>query len=54
MIRDGENIVLGERGGYLEVIDTKSNTIIHTHYFKETGSIHDLLKLDDNKYLIVT
>ena len=34
------------------MIDSKTNTIIHTHYFEEAKSIYDILKLDDNNYMI--
>jgi hypothetical protein len=52
ILRAGEELILGEVDGHLEVFDIETSTITHTHKFTEGSYIQDLLVIDDSNYLI--
>ncbi len=45
-------MILGEDDGYLQVVDIENWSISHTHYFKETGDIVDIISIADNNFMI--
>jgi hypothetical protein len=46
-------LILGENGGWLEVVDINTSNISSTHKFTEGGySIDDLIAIDDAHYLL--
>ena len=48
-------MVLGEFGGWLEVVDIKTSSITTTHKFTEAGyGISDIIAIDDTHYLLGT
>ena len=48
-------MLLGEFGGYLEVVDINNCNITSTHEFKEAGvCINDIAAFDDTHYLLAT
>ncbi len=46
-MRHGQNILLGESYGHLEVLDTINSLITHSHWFEEGCHIYDILAKDD-------
>jgi hypothetical protein len=51
----GDQLLLGESFGCLEVVDIKNFNITSTHDFKDGGnSISDLLAIDDSHYLVAS
>jgi hypothetical protein len=51
-LRVGDELVLGEWKGYLEVFDIETSSITHTHEFTEGGTIYDIIAIDDTHYLL--
>ena len=48
-------MVLGEFGGWLEVVDIKTSSIKTIHKFTDAGnSITDIIAIDDTHYLLGT
>ena len=46
-------MILGEIGGWLEVVDINTSNITSTHEFTEGGySIRDIIAIDDTHYLL--
>jgi hypothetical protein len=52
LLRVGNEILLGESIGYLEVFDIETSSITHTHEFTEAGSINDIIPIDATHYLL--
>jgi hypothetical protein len=52
MLRVGNELILGEYDGLLEVVDMKSFNITHSHRFKEADDINDVISIFDNLFLI--
>ena len=52
MLRVGDELILGQYGGYLQVFDIKTSSITHTHQFTEGDHISDILAIDDTHYLL--
>jgi hypothetical protein len=51
-LRVNSELILAERDDYLEVFDTETSSITHTHKFTEGGSISDIIAIDDTHYLL--
>ena len=51
-MRVGDELILGEWNGYLEVFDIETSSITHTHEFTEGGTIYDIIAIDDTHYLL--
>jgi hypothetical protein len=46
-------LILGENGGWLEVVDINTSNITSSHKFTEGGcAINDILAIDDTHYLL--
>lgn len=52
LLKVGHEILMGESWGYLQVLDINTCNLTNTHYFKEGGSIHDIVPIDDTQYLL--
>ena len=48
----GNQLLLGEFFGWLEVFDINNSNIISSHEFEEGRSIYDILAIDDTHYLL--
>jgi hypothetical protein len=52
ILRVGNQLLLGERGGWLEVFDMNNSNITSSHQIKEGDHIYDILAIDDTHYLL--
>jgi hypothetical protein len=52
ILRVGNQLLLGEGGGCLEVFDINNSNITSSHQFEEGGTICDILAIDDTHYLL--
>jgi hypothetical protein len=51
----GNQLLLGESIGYLEVFDINNSKIMSTHKFSEADNyINDIIAIDDTNYLLAT
>jgi hypothetical protein len=48
MMKVGQELVLGEAGGYLEVFNIENLKITHTKQFKEIGQIFDMIAIENS------
>ena len=48
----GNQLLLGEQFGWLEVFDINNSNITSSHQFEEGSSIFDILAIDDTHYLL--
>jgi hypothetical protein len=48
----GNQLLLGEAGGWLEVFDINNSIITSSHRFKDGGGIFDILAIDGTHYLL--
>ena len=51
MKRVGNELLLGQYHGYLEVVDIKTSKITSNHQFTDGNGIRDILAIDDTHYL---
>ena len=49
----GQELVLGEDRGYLQVFDIDDLVITHTQEFKEVGRICDMIAIKDSEQLLL-
>lgn len=54
VLRVGNQLLLGEWEGYLQVVSLGQPLITSTHKFTEGGDIHDMLPRDDTQFLLAT
>jgi hypothetical protein len=52
ILRVGNQLLLGEYGGWLEVFDINNYNITSSYRFEEGGTIYDILAIDDTHYLL--
>ena len=52
--RIGSELVLGLDDGVLSLLDIESCEITHSHKFKKTGSISDIIVLDASHFLLTS
>jgi hypothetical protein len=52
ILRVGNQLLLGEQWGWLEVFDINNSIITSSHRFKDGGGIFDILAIDDTHYLL--
>jgi hypothetical protein len=52
ILRVGNQLLLGEELGWLEVFDINNSIITSSHRFKDGGGIFDILAIDDTHYLL--
>jgi hypothetical protein len=52
ILRLGNELLLGQDDGHLEVLDIKTSKIMGTHSFAPTGSINDMIAIDDTYYML--
>ena len=52
ILRVGDDLLLGQTTGYLQVFDMKNSNITSAHNFKEGSHIHDIVAIDDTHYLL--
>jgi hypothetical protein len=52
LLRLGNELLLGQDDGHLEVLDIKTSKITGTHSFAPTGSISDMIAIDDTYYML--
>jgi hypothetical protein len=52
ILKVGNELILGEVNGYLEVVDINTSTITSTHKFTEGGYICDIVAIDETRYLV--
>ena len=52
ILRVGNELLLGEVNGYLEVVDVNTSKITSTHKFTEGGYICDIVAIDETRYLV--
>lgn len=52
ILRVGQELLLGEIKGYLEVFNINKGIITNTKKFKEGGNIHDIIDIDGVHYLL--
>jgi hypothetical protein len=52
ILRVGNELLLGEVNGYLEVVDINTSKITSTHKFTEGGYICDIVAIDETRYLV--
>ena len=48
----GNQLLLGEGSGWLEVFDIDNSNISSSHKFKEGGGIYDIIAIYDTHYLL--
>ena len=55
MLRVGQELLMGEEDGYLEILDMTNCNIIHTHRV-DSGiyAFYDMLAIDDTQYLLAS
>ena len=54
VLRVGNQLLLGEWEGYLQVVSLGNLLIMSTHKFSEGGDIHDMLAIDDTHFLLAS
>ena len=54
VLRAGNQLLIGEWEGYLEVVSLGTSLITSTHKFTEGGDIHDITAIDDTHFLLAT
>ena len=56
IVRVGNELLLGELAGYLEVLDIKTSTITSTYKFTscEDTHIRDIVAIDDSRFLLAS
>jgi hypothetical protein len=54
MMKVGNQLVLGEWEGYLQVVSLGNHLITSTHKFNEGGDINDMIAIDDAHFLLAT
>ena len=52
--RVGNQLLLGEWEGYLQVVSLGNLLITSTHKFTEGGDIHDMLAIDETHFLLAS
>ncbi len=52
VLRVGNQLLLGEWEGYLQVVQLGSSLITSTHQFREGGDVHDMLAIDASHFLL--
>ena len=53
MIKVGQELVLGEQNGYLQVFDITNFKITHTQQFSEISDIYDMIEIEDSEQLLL-
>ena len=52
ILRLGNELLLGQDYGHLEVLDIYTFKIMSTHSFTQTGGINDMIAIDDTYYML--
>jgi hypothetical protein len=52
IVESGNELLLGEVSGYLQIVDFKGMKINHTQRFEEVGAIYDMVAINATQLLV--
>jgi hypothetical protein len=52
IVESGNELLLGEVSGYLQIVDLKGMKINHTQKFEEVGAIYDMVAINASQFLL--